>query len=396
MFTRSKNSRAPWKQVAYVRHSTDPSAPLAAGASYGEGRIITMTVTTKDGGKYEIPVNSEGKVPMRYLYARLLDEKNGSRSGKRRRAGVDLKSDSKVVHPYPAGGFTPKEVVETGWWQYPNECDLEGVDDKYTSAPMMARLDGYSKGVQGAGRKIVFLMPKDSTERAWKILNDDFTATELRKAVKGGGLIIQEIPLGRTTAGRYQGIMHGSSIRAPVIELGPGWNEDDLVHEFTHHLRLVDDTRTGLTRTALKVNADNERMHYYWDEQHEMHSAYNLEEAATVAEAATRTRMWCGPAGYYASTSVHGNDPFARYDHDRKLLAGDGPKKGRTAEKRLKERFPDTSISHMNYYNPGVSAIHRYEQTFPDEARAARKPAKAKSKNARARYYGRYRAHYER
>ena len=50
----------------------------------------------------------------------------------------------------------------------------------------------------------------------------------------------------------------------------------------------------------------------------------------------------------------------------------------------------------MNYYNPGVSAIHRYEQTFPDEARAARKPAKAKSKNARARYYGRYRAHYER
>ena len=393
---RSKNSRAPWKEVAYVRHSTDPIAPLTSSVWFGPGTIQTMTVTTKDGAKHEIPVDGDGRVPKRYLYTRLLDEGSGSRTGKRRRAGVDMKSDSKVVHPYPAGGFTPQGIVETGWWQYPNESDVEGVDDRGASARMTARLDGYSKSIQGTGRKMVFLMPEASAERAWRILNDDFTATELRKAVKGGGLVIEELPMG-SDAGRYLGRVHGSSVRAPVIELRPGWNEDMLVHEFVHLLRQVDDTRTGLTWTSKRTNADGERMPYYITETLELNSDNNLEEAATVAEATVRTRVPClAPTGYYTSTTAHGDNSKARYNYDRALLVGDKPLKGRAAERRLKERFSETSISHLNCFRPGVNAIHRYEEIFPEEAQAFRKPAKSKSKNRRARYYGRYRAHYER
>lgn len=42
--------------------------------------------------------------------------------------------------------------------------------------------------------------------------------------------------------------------------------------------------------------------------------------------------------------------------YDRETLAGNGTAKGRRAERRLEQRFEDTSISHLGYYRPGSNA----------------------------------------
>lgn len=97
----------------------------------------------------------------------------------------------------------------------------------------------------GMGRKMVFRMPPASAERAREIIARDFNAAEVKRAVKNGGIIIKEGNPGRGAGGCYLPIQQSSSLKTPVIILRPGWDEETLVHEFTHHLRFMDDTRGG-------------------------------------------------------------------------------------------------------------------------------------------------------
>ena len=401
------NRKKGYNQVAYVRRSTDPVDPLLIGGRDGPVRIKTVTVTTKSGDKYEMPVDGNGRVPKEYIYARFLDESSGSKTGRPRSVAVDLATDARRVFDYPEKGFTPKELIETGWWQYPNESDIYGVDDTSMAGSLALMLEKAGRGVQESGKRIVLMMPEESAKRVWRILRDDFTASELKRAVKDGGLVIREGNPGKGAGGYYAGRFESSSVKTPLIVLGPNWDEDTLVHEFTHHLRQTDSMRGGVVRTPFRLNEKGERKSYYAGQESEYNSARNLEEAATVAEAATRTREPCGwPTGYYEHTPAHGNTWKERYAYDRELLAGDRPRKGRAAEKRVSSKFEDTSISHLRYYFPGSNAESYYKRrksdgTLPIASKPARKtrskpgsvPASVRpvAASANVRRYRRYR-----
>lgn len=365
---KQKKATGHYNEIDYHRHSSDRVAPLTSGGRTAPWTIReTVTITTKDGMKYEIPVDKKGRVPKEALYERFLDVNHGTRSSKRRNVKIDVLNPAGMVHDYPEGGFTPDELIETGWWQYPNESDIYTIDDPSAAESVALALRGAPMSAKDVGRMIVFIMPKPSADRARDVLAKNFTAAELKAAVKNGGIIITEQPLGRGIAGEYRGVFAGSSNKTPTIALKPGWDEDTLVHEFTHHLRHRDLTRTGMTKTPFPVNDKGERTDYYLGDYsggaREFNSRRNLEEAATVAEAATRTRKPAAfPSGYYDHTSAHGKDPYERYGHDRKLLAGDGPLKGKRAQKRVRDRFDDTSISHLRVYTPGENAMACYKE----------------------------------
>ncbi len=349
-------------KVAYVRPGTDYIEALGSGSA-GRKKIPTVWVTAKNGDKFEIPVDPKtGRVPQEYLFGRFLSINQGSRNGRERNILIDIGKEADMIHEIPDGGFTPQQLIETGWWQAVNESDIEGIDD--TGARAFAReLEDAAKSAQAQGMKMVLLMPDDSQKRVREILARDFNASEVKKAVRNGGIIIKEGNPGRGAAGCYIPMQETSSLKTPVIILGKNWDEETLVHEFTHHLRHVDQTRGGLTRTPLKLNAGGERVSSRAYDTRAYNSAVNLEAAATVAESLVRIQAPSkGANGYYTATKIHGDTPMERYTHDRNTLVTDKPLRGRKAEKQVTGRFDDTSISHLGYYRPGSNAANYYKE----------------------------------
>ncbi len=368
-------------QVAYVRPGVDYVEALGSGTA-GRKKIPTVWVTAKNGQKWEIPVDPKtGRVPNEYLFGRFLDINRGSRNGRERNILIDIWKEADMIHEIPDGGFTPQQLIETGWWQAVNESDIEGIDD--TGARAFAReLEDAAKSAQAQGMKMVLLMPDESQKRVRDIIARDFNASEVKKAVRNGGIIIKEGNPGRGAAGCYIPMQETSSLKTPVIILGKNWDEETLVHEFTHHLRHVDQTRGGLTRTPLKLNAGGERVSSRAYDRKEYNSAVNLEEAATVAESLVRIQApSTGANGYYTATKVHGDTPMERYTHDRTTLVTDKPMRGRKAEKQVTGKFEDTSISHLGYYRPGSNAANYYKErkakgTLPVPVKLVRKTKK--------------------
>lgn len=372
-----------YNEVAYTRHGRDSVIREGSGSG-SERKVPTVWVTTKDGRKYEIPVDPKtGKVPMEYIYARFLYTNGDSRNGHDRSPRKDIGIDAEFIHAVPEGGFTPQQLVETGWWQYPNETDIEGVDD--TGALSFARqIAQAAKSAQNAGKAIICIgMPEKEQDKIKSVLAKDFTATELNKASKNGLIIMYGDP-GRGAAACYVSRQETSSCKTPIIILRSDWSEEDLVHEFTHHLRHVDVTRGGLTRSPYKFNEDGERIHSSaYGSPSNFNSARNLEEAATVAESYVRIQKDPdGPNGYYLDTHVHGSTPSERSIHDRRALvpAGSTAKRGRKAENVVKSQFEGLSIAHARPYSPGSNALNYYNArkaagTLP----VAQKPTKKKA-----------------
>lgn len=384
----SKNSR----KVVKTRKGYDDIPVFGAtDATTRKLHLDTRWVNAADGSKYEIPFDPKTEtVPDAVLFARLLDVEQGDRKGRTRSAAKDIGIDADIIHRKPQGGWTPEKIVEIGWWQHPNECDLVGIDD--TGAGELATIIAEaSKTAQNVGKQLVMLMPEESASRVRRILARNFNASELKKAVKASGVIIMEGNPGRGAAGCYIHPYEYSSVKTPIIILRPGWNEGTLTHEFIHHLRMSDVTRGGLTRSPLKFNGKGELVSSSkYESNKEYNACHNLEEACTVAESYVRAYEIVNPSGYYAKTTAHGDNLFERSEHDRKILQPDSkPLKGRKAEKRTSDEFDKTSISHLEYFRPGKNAIGQFNDmkakgTVPKAEKPKKKPKAPKIEDASA------------
>ena len=383
--TLSANAKSS-RQVVKTRRGFDKIMVDTDGPGVRKKKIDTKWVQAKDGSKWEIPYDPKtGLVPEEYLYARFLDADSGDRHGGRRRPQVDIGVTAERLHSFP-NGVTPEQLIQSGWWQHPNESDIEGIDDQ-PGAAVARELTEAAKSAQGLGRQIVFLMPESEAARARKILAQDFNASELKRAVKRGGIVIKEGNPGRGNSGCYYSVHEDASIKTPIIILKPGWDEETLVHEFTHHLRQTDETRGGLARTPFRMNSQGERKRYSQNEAREFNSARNLEEACTVSESYIRTHDLDTdrPNGYYWRTGST-QAPKDLSKHDRSILAPeDKTLRGRRAEKMVGDKFEETSISHLAAYRPGSNAGNYYAArkaagTMPK----AQRPVRAKAQNGDA------------
>jgi len=165
-----------------------------------------------------------------------------------------------------------------------------------------------------------------------------------------GGLIVRVFPLEEGVYGEYRRKQKG--IPVPLIIFDPDLNEDTITHEFVHHARTVDATRTGFVKSAHRIkNGDHDDAYYYCNKQ----DITNIEEAATVAETTTRTvRPADKLSGYYFS--VPETSAKKAYESDRKRLTGNEQSvdvsqtegiKGKAAINMVNKEFPRTHIAAM-------------------------------------------------
>ena len=324
---------------------------------------IPLAIVNKNGVVYKIPVDPKtGKVPESALYSRFLDEYAGAKPGHKRNINIDLAKYAEKMNNMPKGGYTPEELLKTGWWEHPQNSDILGIDDPSTS--VLTIVEGASKSGQEAGKKIAIIAPPESRERIQKVLRDNFTGTELKRAVADRGIIIREGNAGSDASGFYR--FRQPFVDVPEIVLMRGADEDTITHEFTHHMRHTDPTRTGVSRTPFPLDEDGKVDIYLLDLNGDLKSVRNLEEAATVAEAATRTREACkAPTGYYLYVPNGSGHVKEYYDHDRDILTktskGDNkPKRGKNATKKVEKEFGNTKISELQYKG-GKKAKDVYE-----------------------------------
>lgn len=313
------------------------------GGSYQVRKRSMAVVETKDGIKYLIPVDRYGRVPKDALYERFLDISSGSRDGRRRSVVADLNTTAMALHaPKDEKGWKPEELVKTGWWGAVNESDLVGVDDS-TSSVFINR-EEVKPSMRGSFGKIALLLPPERQEYVSKTLQNNFTASELKRMTADYGLVIIEGNPGHNADGCYYSRQEG--VDTPTIFIRPTSGEDTITHEVIHHARAADKERADISKTPFKYDSDGRCLPFSRTDFR------NLEEAATVAESTARTREPTTFLGYY--TFLKGN-PKDFYNHDRQLLTNGKPLRGKRATDRVNSTFEDTEISKLKFtrgYSP--------------------------------------------
>ncbi len=344
-------------------------------------------VKARDGTRYHIPYSKRtGKVPVDVMFERFIDEDSGVPPGQGRRSvPKDLSQTASKTHTMPKGGFTPEEIVGTGWWQYPGSCDIEGIDDPRSF--YMGPWAGTKGGRREASTRIAVIGDEDEADLIRRTLIDNFTAAELKKATRDGGLVVTMGDPGRGSAGCYYARQPG--IDTPKIVIRPGYDErfteDTITHEMTHHLRATDDRRKGLTKYAFPQTEDGEKdlVAYSLMTDRERATIRSMEEAATVAETTARTRRASRPSGYYQDIKGQGRDYETAnrlYEEDRQLMMRgfrrDGPARGKQAINRVEDRFEDTHISGLRVSSKGQTAKEGYASAGQLRSKPAKKASK--------------------
>lgn len=346
-------------------------------------KAVKIAIVERDGRSYPVPVDQNGRVPEDALIRRFLDTSIGPRGNGVRRLGADVKKTARKTYPVPEGGFTPEQIVDTKWWNDPGSCDIEGIDDGY--GPTMDFGPGMGRFERATGGKIAIIAPTEAEKRRIaNVLDDNFTTAELKAAAWKYGLIIRTGKPMKGCSGHYEFRQEG--VDTPVIVLKPGTSDETIVHEFCHHLRAVDPSRSGLTKTPMNIAADGRAVPSYFQSDYD--SRITLEEAANVTETTGRTkeldRTHCG---YYWKIPKS-FDPQAEFRYDRELMTGglgkdSRPKQGKRLMDAVEENFDDTTISRMKYKGRksamGYVKQLREEDVLPERRKPAKKaPAKPK------------------
>ena len=360
--------------------------------NYGGGDVrydeIKVQQVEHRGRMYEVPVDEEGFVPVDAMYAHFLDYTNWTRGAKERSVAADARTRANKVHkPKDPRGFTPEEIVQCGWWPYVNESDVEGIDDAQSEyVDSQVSWKDVKSGAKVPFAKIAIMMPEKERDRAIKVIQDNFTNSELKRMTNQSGLIITEGPMKKGVGGYYRGRQDGQD--CPKIVLGRGWSEDTLTHEMVHCARQCDENRTGMASYAFPMDDERVRMPTGTADYRNLS---NLEEACTVAEALTRTREpTTDYAGYYQYTDAYAKGKSVRdqYEHDRNLMVPGKPYRGKRAVDRTYSLIDDTDIITMKekgrYSASEMVARKRADGDFPPKGEKPKAAPKKKAKRPKA------------
>ena len=327
----------------------------------GDWANIARVMDT-DGTIYEIVVNPRtGRVPEEAIIEHMLNA--GRTSGGKRSVTGDMVRGTKRRITFPPGGFTPEEIVASGWWQDPGSCDIVGIDDGTSKDMPKDR-----KLRRAAGGRILIRASKKDKAAIESILSESFTEDELRAAARAG-VHIRKYPGTAKVGGEY--IARQITHETPMIQVKRA-DPDVVAHEFVHHLRFTDPSRTGLNR------------HYESDDIEVIgpggvpkgfsaDTISNFEEAMTVAESHARLDSPpTHPTGYYGDLQIYDRSHRDMSDEDWRTITGTkpfpGPKRGKPVLSALEQNFDRTNISRLRRKGRGMSAADFAKELRSDRA----------------------------
>lgn len=351
-----------------------------SGGTFQKRNRKMAAVRARDGTTYMVPVDSKGYVPQDALYEHFLDNTKWSGKGRERNPVADLRTTADRLHsPKDPSGFTPEELVATGWWTAVNESDIMGVDDSTSS--YFAEIESVKPSMRSSMGKIAIIVPEDRQDFVVKTLQDNFTAAELKRMTAKTGLVVMEGNPGKGADGCYYSRQQG--VDTPTVIIRNSSGEDTLTHEMIHHARYSDSARAGIARTPFPLDDDGRALPV---PSGLYPTLINLEEAATVAESTSRTREKTTNLGYY---TVLRSDKGAQelYDEDRAFLTKGKPVRGKRAVDRVNSDFEETNISNLKYKKGGKApresvAQMRKAGTLPKKTAKKTTPKPAAAKKA--------------
>ncbi|MCL2711941.1 MAG: hypothetical protein FWD37_01520 [Methanomassiliicoccaceae archaeon] len=184
-----------------------------------------------------------------------------------------------------------------------------------------------------------------------RVIKEAFTKRELKAMCKQNGVEVLVEMLTGNRPGSYTRKQEG--IFTPVIRIKRNARDDQIVHEFIHHLRSVDDERKGIVRTSYPTDADGKLIvseKYFRN----INDIKNVEESATTAETTARRFSVSGQSGYYSK--ICGFDPRVAYEYDRRLMTGSrnvemsNNLRGEKAVAAVIDKYERTMISNAHIY----------------------------------------------
>lgn len=282
------------------------------------------------GRAYDIPVDSEGHVPMEAMVMRYQEMGNSGRDRK--------KTSSRIIYPDKA---TPMDIVE--WWADPSSCDVDGIDTKNSKVYDVSGIKG--KEMRRVQSRIGIVTPSAAEQRRIRtIIATAFTAKELDAMTKGVSFVIRTVKDGGSAYGYY--LMRGDGVKVPLITLEEGVSADSVIHETVHHERT---TRPPgkITSTAYPRKSDGsfDEKAYSKLSDSQKQRIRETEEKATTAEATARGRTDPTPSGYW--DKVGGR---SAYLEDRRTFAGhckgkDCTLKGMPAMKAVEMEYENGNLN---------------------------------------------------
>lgn len=273
-----------------------------------------MSCTRVSAGdkSYCIPTEN-GVVPDDMLVARLLSAGN---------TGSDTAKTAVKIIKRP---FTAKKIAE--WWDTPGSADLEGID---TADAEYITETGI--GIVGTPREI---------NQIKNAISDSFTKTEQKK-MAGAGTVFSVRDLPEGISAQYAGSKRG--VHFIVCDPQHVSENEPVVHESVHLLRMIDSERKGL----LKTKSRSRRSVFVTYED------LAAEEALTTAETIAR---FPGTPGLSYYTYIRG-DPGKLVEDDRSRLKGG--QKGKKALQAVENSWDSLNIRKLNLgYGTAEKSINR-------------------------------------
>ena len=313
----------PQKALAAIHRSRMTYGYTAARTFTRGNLVVSMHEGTPGGGSFasvatkakpndpivSVPTDKSGNIPKDLAILRLLDEREGSRTGRKRSALVDVgvEADQKAPRKAKTDG---DRLAQYLWYMHPNESDLAKIDtsDASWAPPKVDGKRGPAVAIVGAR--------SDEMEAIRKAIDDSFTQRE-RRLMRGLVIEIRK-SAGRGVNGYYQKavgfgntnfdqiVIARGALRMNPPKGGPqkgrSFADSTLVHEVIHFLRAHDKKRTGVTKRPKNIGRDRD-----------------IEETFTDGETIARMKMppWSRSGGYYPGGYV---EREVNMTHDRMLV----------------------------------------------------------------------------
>ncbi|AGN26313.1 hypothetical protein A3207_00790 [Candidatus Methanomassiliicoccus intestinalis] len=292
------------------------------------------TRVSAGGRSYCIPTENS-IVPDDMLVARLLS------AG---RAGNDTAKTSVKIIKRP---FTAEKIA--GWWDNPGSADLEDIDTadaKYITETGI--------GIVGTPSEI---------RQIKKAISGSFTKTEQKEMADAGTVFsVRDLPEG--ISAQYTG---SRGVHFIICDPEHISENEPVVHESVHLLRMIDNGRKGLLKTK---NRSRRSVFVAYED-------LAAEEALTTAETIAR---FPGSPGLSYYTYIRG-DPRKLVEDDRRKLKGG--QKGKKALQAVEENWNSLNIRKLNLgYGTAEKSIKRGNKNDM-QIKSISKRNKSKKKNRR-------------